>query len=332
MDIIRADADRHEIRFIQDFTKFDAEISQTPTLDRNQFVLTMDEDDYLESGITDGAFVYIPFSEFGGQVDEIKHASKQGKVTISGATWRGLLCRKIVEPPTGEAYLTIGKAEPNKALQTLIGDRFGDFFDVGGEKIKDAVVSGEFRFQTLLDAIVSSFSDARLEISCIYDNIQKKVRVFPRKVSDYSSLVDLSQDYGVHMTTKLGGVSTYNHIIALGRGELTEREVVHLYRLENGTITETSPGNLGLADRVTTFDYPNAESRDELVKSAKKQLEALAPMRSIEMDTSEMGVSLELGDLVSGRDRVTGLVTTKAISNVILTITASGEKLETKVG
>ena len=45
-----------------------------------------------------------------------------------------------------------------------------------------------------------------------------------------------------------------------------------------------------------------------------------------------MGVSLELGDLVSGRDRVTGLVTTKAISNVILTITASGEKLETKVG
>ena len=323
MDIIHADAERHEIGFIQDFTKFDAEISQTPTLDRNQFVLTMDEDDYLESGITDGAFVYIPFSEFGGQVDEIKHASKQGQVTISGATWRGLLCRKIVEPTTGAAYLTINKTEPNKALQTLIGDRFGDFFDVGGEEIKGAVVSGEFRFQTLLDAIVSSFSDAHLEISCIYDNIQKKVRVFPRKVSDYSSLVDLSQDYGV---------STYNHIIALGRGELTEREVVHLYRLENGTITETSPGNLGLADRVTTFDYPNAESRDELVKSAKKQLEALAPMRSIEMDTSEMGVPLELGDLVSGRDRVTGLVTTKAISNVILTITASGEKLETKVG
>ena len=324
MDIIHADADRHEIGFIRDFKKFDAEISQTPKLDRNQFVLTMDEDDYLESGITDEDFVYIPFSEFGGQVDEIKHASKQGQVTISGATWRGLLCRKIVEPPTGAPYLTISKTEPNKALKMLIGDRFGDFFDVGGEEIKDAVVSGEFRFQTLLDAIVSSFSDARLEISCIYDNIQKKVRVFPRMVSDYSSLV--------HMTTKLGGVSTYNHIIALGRGELTEREVVHLYRLENGTITETSPGNLGLADRVTTFDYPNAESRDELIKSAKKQLEALAPMRSIEMDTSEMGVSLELGDLVSGRDRVTGLVTTKAISNVILTIAASGEKLETKVG
>lgn len=332
MDIIHADADRHEIGFIRDFKKFDAEISQTPKLDRNQFVLTMDEDDYLESGITDEDFVYIPFSEFGGQVDEIKHASKQRQVTISGATWRGLLCRKIVEPPTGAPYLTISKTEPNKALKMLIGDRFGDFFDVGGEEIKDAVVSGEFRFQTLLDAIVSSFSDARLEISCIYDNIQKKVRVFPRMVSDYSSLVDLSQDYGVHMTTKLGGVSTYNHIIALGRGELTEREVVHLYRLENGTITETSPGNLGLADRVTTFDYPNAESRDELIKSAKKQLEALAPMRSIEMDTSEMGVSLELGDLVSGRDRVTGLVTTKAISNVILTIAASGEKLETKVG
>ena len=240
MDIIHADADRHEIGFIRDFKKFDAEISQTPKLDRNQFVLTMDEDDYLESGITDEDFVYIPFSEFGGQVDEIKHASKQGQVTISGATWRGLLCRKIVEPPTGAPYLTISKTEPNKALKMLIGDRFGDFFDVGGEEIKDAVVSGEFRFQTLLDAIVSSFSDARLEISCIYDNIQKKVRVFPRMVSDYSSLVDLSQDYGVHMTTKLGGVSTYNHIIALGRGELTEREVVHLYRLENGTIRDES--------------------------------------------------------------------------------------------
>ena len=76
MDIIHADADRHEIGFIRDFKKFDAEISQTPKLDRNQFVLTMDEDDYLESGITDEDFVYIPFSEFGGQVDEIKHASR----------------------------------------------------------------------------------------------------------------------------------------------------------------------------------------------------------------------------------------------------------------
>ena len=88
MDIIHADADRHEIGFIRDFKKFDAEISQTPKLDRNQFVLTMDEDDYLESGITDEDFVYIPFSEFGGQVDEIKHASKQGQDLVR----RGAAC------------------------------------------------------------------------------------------------------------------------------------------------------------------------------------------------------------------------------------------------
>lgn len=331
MDLIHANDEKTEIGVITDFIKYDAEISLEPTVEKNSFALTMDESVWNNSPIRTGHFVYIPFTEWGGPVEKIKHSTKTAQITLSGPTWRGMLARKIIEPPPGEAYLTLRQIEANRAIQQLVGDKFGDFFVFSNENTKTAV-SGEYRYTQLLTGIYDTFSSSGLSIVCAYDNERKKATIRARKISDYSSRVDLSQDYGIYLTSTQGGLETYNHIIALGKGELTERQVVHLYRLDDGTITTQSPGSRGEKDLCTVYDYSSVESLDELIKGGKKRLEELAPARSVEMDTAEITLSLELGDKVSARDRLTGLVTSAIVKNKVLVSSASGENIETKVG
>lgn len=331
MDLIHATDEKREIGFIDDFIKFDAEIATKAEIQNNQFVLTMDEDVWSKSEIRKGHFVYIPYTEWGGPVEYVKHSTKTAQVTMKGPTWRGMLIRKIVEPPPDEAYFVLSNVEANAAIQQLVGDMFGDFFVIS-EEDTEINVSGSWRYGVLLNAITEALTASGLSLFCGYDNTLRKATLEARKITDYSSRVDLSQDYGIHLTSEQGGIESYNHIIALGRGELTEREVVHLYRLNDGTITTVSPGNRGVQDRCTTFDYPNAESTEELVKDATKRLKEYVEAQTVQMDTSETGLSLELGDKVSARDRLTGLVTVAPIQRKILVITSENEKIETKVG
>lgn len=331
MDIVHADNEKTEIGFIEDYIKLDAEIALEADIDNNRFDLTMDESAWESAPIECGHYVYIPYTEWGGPVEKIKHSTKTGQIILSGPTWRGMLTRKIVEPPSGAAYLVISNVEANAALAIMVGDKLGDFFVISSENM-ETVVSGSFRYSVLLDAIGNAFSPSGLALACAFDNIQRKAVIQARAIKDYSSLVDLSQDYGIYLTSQEGGLEAYNHVIALGRGELTEREVLHVYRLNNGTITTTNPGNRGEKDLCTTYDYPNAESMDELLKGATKKLRECVPLRSVEMDTSEAGLVLELGDKVSARDRLTGLVTVATVKQKTLVITATGERIQTKVG
>lgn len=331
MDLIHATDEKIEVGEVKDFVKYDAEISLDPTVKKNSFALTMDESVWESSPIREGHFVYIPNSEWGGPIEHVKHSTKTAQITLSGPTWRGMLARKIVEPPTGSAYLTLSAVEANAALQILFGDKFGDFFAISSVETEIAV-SGSYRYTQLLTAIGDTFTPAGLALVCGYDNITRNATVAARKIADYSSLVELSQDYGIYLTSNSGGLETYNHVIALGRGELTERQVIHVYRLDDGTITTNNPGNRGRKDLCTTYDYSNAESEEELVKGATKFLSENAPLRSVDMDTAEITLSLELGDKISARDRLTGLVTTATVKNKTLVISDSGEKIETKVG
>jgi hypothetical protein len=331
MDLIHANAEKTEIGFIDDFIKFDAEITRTADIKDNQFVLTLDENVWGDSPILKGHFVYIPFTEWGGPVEHIKHSTKSAQITLTGPTWRGMLTRKIIEPPAGEAYRTISNMEASAALRLVIGDMFGDYFRISDMNTEIAV-SGSWRYTNLLSGIMDMFARSGLALSCAYDNTICKAILQARKITDYSRYVDLSQDYGIHLTSQQGGLEAFNHIIALGRGELTDREVIHLYRLDDGTITQTPPGNRGEKDLCTTYDYSSAESTEELIKGAAKRLEECVPVGSVEMDTSATDKPLELGDRVSARDRLTGFVTTATVQRKILVKTANGETIETKVG
>jgi hypothetical protein len=332
LDLIHANEARNDIGFVKFIERLDAEISQSQEagLDENSFEVVVDDDTWANDPILEGHFLYVPGTEIGGPVEELKHSTASGLVTLSGPTWRGMLMRKVIVPPSGSAYLTISNMEANAAISAIIGAQFGDIIGVSAEDT-NVTVSGQFRFDIMLFGIEKMLAASGLALAIEYNQTARKAILCARPVVDYSDVIDLSQDYGVNMTSHQGRIDGYNHIIGLGAGELLDRDIVHRYRLADGTITSTPPAWAGTeADKVLLYDYSNAESVEKLAASAEEKLMEYAPQKSIEMDPA--GIDLLLGDIVGARDRLTGLQAEATVIVKIYKLDSNGLEIQTKVG
>ena len=327
MELIHANSSLVEQRIIDRFIQWDVRPSLANDPKKNDFQLDLDESDWLANPINRLDFVYEPGTEYGGRVYKIAH-TMNGKIQVYGRTWRGMLIDTIVKPPGGSAYKTITSVEANAAIADLIGSALSPVFEASTAD-SGIIVSGAFRYQTLLFCIQSMLagSDARLKIELDED----AVVLSAAEIADLSGESEFSQDITAPLQTALDDSMAYNHIIALGSGELTARTVVELYRQSDGTIN-TTPLAAGVADRQIVLDYPNAESTDELTAKATKLLETTYwPIESVEADVPE-DQSLSLGDMVGGRDYITGLSVKAQIVEIIRTVNAKGEKVKYKVG
>lgn len=334
MDLIHADNTLAEIGYIKEIDGFDAEISHEldAEIEKNSFALTLADVIWEADPIEIGHFVYAPGTEFGGMVEQIQHSTARKQVTVSGVTWRGMLYRKIIEPGSGDDYLTITATEANAAIDTLVGSSMGTLFDVSTDNSGITITSKSFRYTNLLTGIEDMLEEEGAALDVVFDQSSKAVTLSARAITDYSATIDLSQDYGVDIVTTEGGFDRYNHIIALGAGELADRDIVHVYRDTDGTMTTVAPAWAGtVADLVTTYDYNNPETIDILQKGAEIRAAEYAPMKQVEIDPAVDGLNLKLGDIVGARDRLTGMSGTAVIVGRILTMNSSGIKLETRV-
>ncbi len=323
MDIIYASSSRSEEGYISKFVKFDASIKYNGSLADNSYQLIIRDAEWETLDIQEGDYIYIDGEEWGGRVDSVKHSTQSAQMTIEGATWRGMLLRKVTIPPSGSAYVTITNMEANAAVAAVIGTEFGSLiaFDSTDTGIN---VSGSFRYRTMLEALDTMLNKYGMRLYCRYSSAQKVLVVGAEAVTDFSSLVDLSQDYGIDLVSMSGSMENYNRVLALGAGELLEREVISVY-IDNGTITTTRPEDWNVEqERVYIYDYSNVESSDELLEAAKIKAAEFARMQSVDMDTSGLEQELELSDIVIARDRLLGVVATATVIEKILTITSNG--------
>ena len=65
-----------------------------------------------------------------------------------------------------------------------------------------------------------------------------------------------------------------NHLICLGKGDLSERMVRHLYMDARGNISETQTF-FGVDEVTETYDYSNVESEEELITGGTQRLQEL---------------------------------------------------------
>ena len=333
MDIIHADTALAEIGFVDEIHSFDAEISQELDADINvnSFSLTVSEQVWEADPIETGHYLYSPGTEFGGRVERIQHSTLRKTVTISGVTWRGMLFRKIIQPAESD-YFTITATEANTAIGYLVGSSLGAAFAVSSADSGITITNKSFRYTNLLLGLEDMLAEEGAALQITFDQATKLITLAARPIVDYSSTIDLSQDYGTDMVTTEGGFDRFNHIIALGAGELSARDIVHVYRLADGTITTTPPAWVNTdADWVTTYDYPNPETVAILQQGAEKRAKEYAPLKQVEIDPSVAGLDLLLGDIVGARDRLTGMVGTATVVGKILTAGMGGVKLETRV-
>ena len=332
MRITHADENREELRYLDFFEKFDSEISikAGATINDNSFELTLSERDWKENPILIGHHIYIDGTEWGGVVEKIEHDTESGSLTISGLNWRGMLIRKVIEPTPGSAYLIVS-GEANSVLSARVA-AFGGVFSAD-TKDTGVTISAAWRYSELMNAIETAFEAQGLTVSIRYIAANQSVFIGARTVVDYSGEIDLSQDYGISIKSTQGQLNSYNHVIALGAGELLDRDVIHVYRLDDGTMTTAAPDWIGTAkDKVITYDYNNPESLDDLQSGAEKRLFEYTPNDGVELDPGDAEIDLEMGDIVGARDRLTGFSASARIVGKILKIDSSGIKIETKVG
>lgn len=325
MEIIHADSTLNDLQMLTEFDAYEAVSGLGYKYADNDFELQIPESIWLIKPIEKDHYIYQLGSEWGGRVENIEHVGTT--VKCSGPTWRGMLARKIISPPSGQAYKTITAQEANQAIAALLGTSFGTLFTVS-EAASGITVSGSFRYANLLGAIHSMLQQygARLEI--VFDGIQVALSVVSSV--DYTD-VELSQDYEAPLESSVAHGEAYNHVIALGRGELTAREVVELWRLDNGSVTSTPQPN-DATDKQFVLDYPNAESVEELTNSATAKLLENSPVEAIKINLDEIDTDLKLGDVVGGADYVTGLKISKPITQKIFRMDNKGKTINYKAG
>lgn len=325
MELIHAKANIEEIQSLTEFDQYEAVSGLGFKYADNDFELQVEEAVWEKYPMIKGHYLYEVGTEWGGIVEDVNHVGTT--VKVGGPTWRGMLARKIISPPAGQAYKAITAMEANQAIAALVGTSLGPLFAVSTAD-SGMTVSGSFRYTNLLAAIHSMLQQygARLEI--IFDGTQ--VVLSAVSSVDYTD-TELSQEYEAPLESSVAYGEAYNHVIALGRGELTEREVVELWRLDDGTITTTTQP-AGANDKQFVLDYPNAESLEELTSSATDKLIESSPVESIGINLDEIEIDFKLGDVVGGRDKVTGLTISKPITQKILKIDKNGRKINYKAG
>ena len=319
MELILAAKDGHEIRQMSD-ASIDLEIGA----ETNDFEMTISRDDWT-GDISFGSRIYSPGTEYGGIVRRMSTDTKEDTVSPGGYTWRGMLMMKIIEPKSGQAYRTVS-GELNSVLKSMVEPEFDGLFVVATENTGMTVTNYQFdRYCTLLEGLQKMLGSVGYKLKLEY--IQREngssgyVAVSAVEIKDYSAEIELSEDDRLHFQAaeKRDGV---NHLICLGKGELTDRVVIHLYAQKDGSIGKTRYYT-GIDEITEVYENTSGET-EKLEENGRKKLQELMNARSFSMDVSELGIDISIGDIVGGRDYLTGIYVKKPIISKIWKIDDEG--------
>lgn len=277
--------------------------------DTNDFEVTMKSKEKL----LDFCYsVYVNGTEYGGIISKIAVDTSNNKITYSGRTWRGLLENYIIRPSSGADYRVVS-GTVSEIIQALIAE-----FGISGlySVTASAVTVSGFQFDrycTFLAGITKMLKsvNCRLNISCTNGDIF--LAAVP--ITDYSDTLEYSQDGNINFKVEddRGGI---NHLLCLGSGQLQNRQILDLYLQSDGTIG-TTPYYTGTSERADVYDFSSVESAAELEKSGRERFQELMDSKKFEMSIGG-DIQVELGDIVGGRERITGMSMKAAITQKIV--------------
>lgn len=356
------DDNLEEITVIDDFISYNNVLSLQPTLEANDWELQIDFEVFEKYKIALEDWIYIPESEFGGIVKNIEN--KNNIIYLSGPNFRGYLANHIIVPPyqsegggrfldyirwSGDANFLVWEYFQRDDSQVSSTNLRSDPYVVGTTEPTGVNLTTQFRFINYLRGMTNLLKDngLRLEAKHLYIQNDNSIGIrYPDyhgdgnsfvfkieavEITDYTEDETFSNDFDITINSGIRTQNEAEFLFALGSGEMEDRTIVVL---KNGEVvnyaTHESQGALWSA-RI--YDYPNAESREELIKDAKKHyLENYLRDEFIELDLNNVDIEFFLGDKISARDEVTGLHTEAEITEKELMINENGTKKTYKVG
>lgn len=276
--------------------------------DSNDFQLIIRRAEYSKQFAPDN-FVYAPNTEFGGMIGEVDTDTSLDTITFQGITWRGMLDKKIISPLSGDDYRTVS-GELNSIIRSLIDSEFSNIIVGSAEDTGRTVSSFQFdRYCTVLEGLKKMLKSVgyKLQINLVQSGLgtPNQVIVSAVPIVDYSSEIELSQDQKLNFRfeNKYNGV---NHLICLGQGELAQRTVIDLYVDKTGNIGTTKYFT-GIKEIVEVYDYSSAESTADLREKGIERLQEIMNSQTFEMDVASIDTRVEIGDIIGGKDYLTGI-------------------------
>lgn len=312
LKFIAARSSGEELGYIGGDTEIDLDLGDT-----NDFEMRMDQNNWSKEQYWYDNRIFIPQTEYGGIIDDLEVITSTREIVLRGPTWRGLLGRKVVEPPEGEDHLTVS-GELNNILRDLIGDRFDGLFSVPDVETGVMVTGWQVeRYVTLYEAIMKLLDskEYRLQISYVEPEGLEYgyVSVQAVPITDYSEELEYSREGKVNFDIRdyRGGI---NHLVCVGEGQNEERAVLHLYVQEDGTIGKVQHYS-GMEERAAVYEYSSADL-EKLEEYGKKRLKELRNYKSIDVTVDD--VDLEIGDIVGGYEEITGTRLQKPVARKII--------------
>lgn len=291
--------------------------------DENDFELTVDANNHV---CGDSYMVYIEHTEYGGIIDRIRSVTANNKIVYIGRTWHGILEGKVLKPDEGADYLEVS-GDANKIIEQMIQRaELGDIFTAARELSGISISGYKFDRYTKMytglkkmlrkwgSKLVVTFQDGYVELSAA-------------PIIDYSQDDEFDSNQVEMVIEK--AYKAVNHMICLGGGELKNRQVIQLYIQEDGSVGDTQ-FYTGLDEIEEIFDYPNAESLEELKKQGTSALIEAAGDGELKMELDASQI-YDIGDIVGGKDLTTGIAVVKAITKKIVSIKDAGIAIQYEI-
>lgn len=320
MDLIYMNGGFEDVGVLHDY-----ELDLAFGSDENNFECRVSEASHCcESGF----YLYIEGTEYGGIIDSIEHDTENGEVIYSGRTWHGILNSKVLEPQSGYDYLNANNLYIDNAITRIVKQLgLNDLFSVDEQCFEN---TGTYKFPRYIAG---------------YDGIKHMLNQYERKLTvsfrdgwvvlssaekhDYTEDEEFNSELVSFLMKK--HYQSVNHLICLGSGELKDRTVVHLYVDLTGNISQTQTFN-GLTEYAAVYDYPNAESEEELISGGTARLKELWNQDELYINLDDTNDIYDIGDIVGAYDSVTKTTVKAEIRKKIVTIKDGTVTISYEVG
>lgn len=326
-EYVTTDKNRAETGVIPASAELDLEIGPQS---QNDFALTIPTKVYDKSKIVTDGYLYCQGTEYGGKMLRRKSSTGTATVTMKGDTWRGMLAKKVVKPASGQSVRTLS-GDLNTIISTLIGDIFGGVMVGKTTSAGKSVTGWKTGYMSLLDVLnqIMESVDYRLKITADAITGPLTVTVEAVPVVDRSADVEVSQDMGITytVTESSGG---YTHMTAVG-GEGDEQIVVYLKRSKAGKVTEVDSIPEG-PDVREYLHISTQTDKDQLIAEATEQFMEICEGDEQEVDIDSQMDDMPIGDIVGGRDYVTGITVAQPITQKVIKYTDGRQTIQYKTG
>lgn len=289
----------------------------------NDFEIKIQNNLFMDDRHRKNCRVFAENTEYGGLIRNINPVTEDHIVKLTGPTWRGILNQRAINPGSNAPITLSGEANSVLA-QYIVSLGLSEIYTVSTLN-SGITLNYQVPLQSmLLDAFTAALDavEARMDIKYKLGEPNGKgyVLLEAKPIVDHSKTIEISEDGSVKLNI-LDCQNGVNHLICYGKGEGASRQRVDLYAWPDGSIQKTQYyTGIDLIEQY--YENTNAESVLELEEEGREKFLEIMNYKQLKISVSDM--DLELGDIVGGRERITGIYMTAPMVRKIVSVTGKG--------